>query len=219
VGLGSLLFREQREVEERLDEYLDHWRTCITGLRDGMHSFLEEGPGEKVDYHYARVDREESTSDSLRRAVERKLFGKALLPEARGDIMRILEALDSVINRAESTLRQVVIERLEVEPWMHQGLRLLIDKTAEACGCLHEAGCHLLHGQDRPVAELVQRVDEIESRCDHVEDDLLGRLFASDLDLARKLQLKDFVRRISTVSDLAEKAADQINIVSIKRRV
>jgi predicted phosphate transport protein (TIGR00153 family) len=219
VLLANLLFREQREVEARLAEYLDHWWSCIDHLRAGLRSFLEEGPGEQVDYFYGRIDREESTSDHLRRTVESRLFGKALLPEARGDIMRILEALDVVINRAESVLRQVVIERLEVEPWMAHGLDRLIDETAEGCRWLHEAGCNLLHGRDQPIADLVRKVDDVESRCDHLEDDLLGRIFTSDLELARKLQLKDFVRRLGTISDLAEKAADQIHIVSIKRRV
>jgi len=219
VKLADLLFREQREVEARLAEYLDHWWSCIDGLRAGMHSFLEEGSGEQVDFYYGRVDREESTSDGLRRAVESRLFAKALLPEARGDIMRTLEAFDVVINRAESVLRQVVIERLQVEPWMLQDLARLIDQTAEGCRCLHQAGCHLLHGRDQPIAGLVRQVDEIESRCDHVEDDLLERIFASDLDLARKLQLKDFVRRLGTISDLAEEVADHLHIVSIKRRV
>lgn len=219
MGLRDLFSREQRELEERLGEYLNHWWYCIDCLRQGMEAFLAEGPGEQVDYFYTRVDREESKSDELRRGVETRLYARALLPESRGDILRVLEALDAVINRAESTLRQVVIERIEVAEWMHDALSQLIAGTADSCRCLHEAGSHLLKGRDAPIAELVRQVDEIESRCDHLEDDLLERIFASDLDLARKLQLKDFVRRISTISDLAEKAADQIHLAGIKRRV
>jgi len=219
MALSDLLFRKQKLVEENLAEYLEHWKECLECFRLGMDAYLAEGPGEQIDFYYSRVHKEESRGDDLRRAIETELYEKALLPEARGDILRILEALDKVMNRTESTLRQLVIERLETEPWMVPNLRRLTETTHDACLDLHKAALHLLRGEDDPVRALVQKVDEAESRCDHLEEDLLGRLFAGDLELARKLQLKDFVRRLSTVSDIAESASDRLHIVSIKRRV
>ena len=219
MGLKDLFFSQQRVLEKRLAEYLDHWLSCVRFLQDGMQAFLDEGPGEQADFYYARVDRAESRGDELRRGVETRLYSKALLPESRGDILGVLEALDAVINRAESVLRQVVIERIEIEPWMQQSLSRLISCTVEACECLHEAACALLHGKDEPLAQLAERIDLVESRCDHMEDDLMAKVFTSDLDLARKLQLKDLIRRIGTISDMAEAAAYRINIVGLKRRV
>lgn len=219
MGLGDLVFRKQAAVEGRMSDYLDHWKECIECFRLGMESYLERGPGEKLDYFYARVDREESNGDELRRAIERELYEKALLPEARGDILRTLEGLDLVINRCESTIRQLVIERLQTEPWMHEELVELLEATIEACTALHQAATFLLGGKDEPIPELIKRVDMFESRCDHLELDLLGRIFSSDLELARKLQLKDFVRRIGTIADFAESSSDIIHIVSIKRKV
>ncbi len=215
----DLFFSQHAVLEKRLGEYLDHWLACVGYLRDGMHAFLAEGPGEQVDFYYARVDKAESRGDELRRGVETRLYSKALLPESRGDILGVLESLDVVINRAESVLRQVVIERLEVEPWMCQSLGRLVDGTVEACESLHEAGRSVLGGDNQPLEELAKRIDLIESRCDHLEDDLMGQVFASHLELARKLQLKDFIRRLATISDMAEAAAHRIHIVGLKRRV
>jgi predicted phosphate transport protein (TIGR00153 family) len=219
MGLVELFLGRHRQLESRLQEYLDHWISCFGYLRDGMRAFLEEGPGEQVDFYYSRVDRAESQGDEVRRRVETTLYSKALLPESRGDILRMLEAFDVVINRVESLLRQIVVERIEIESWMQQDLLRLVDATINACEVLHKAGSSLLHGKDRPLAEMARQVDELESRCDHLENDLLGRVFASDLDLARKLQLKDLIRRLGTISDLAESAADQVHIVGLKRRV
>ncbi len=219
MALKDLFFSQHRVLEKRLGEYLDHWLECIGHLRDGMQAFLEEGPGEQVDFHYHRVDQAESKGDELRRGVETRLYSKALLPESRGDILGVLEALDVVINRAESVLRQVVIERLPMEPWMGQSISRLVIATVEACELLHKASRALLSGRDTPLAEMARQIDDIESRCDHLEDDMMGRIFASDLDLARKLQLKDFIRRLSTISDMAESAAHRIHIVGLKRRV
>lgn len=219
MSIGDLFFQKQKSVEKQLAQYLEHWWGCIECFDKGMTAFLDEGPGEAVDYFYSRVDREESRGDELRRGVETDLYAKALLPEARGDILRVLEALDRVVNRVESTVRQIVIERMLAEPWMITGLERHSARTVEACKALHEAAEGLLGGEDATIASLVRRVDELETRCDHIEEDLLGKIFASDLDLARKLQLKDFVRRLGTISDFAESAADTIHIVSIKRKV
>ena len=219
MALSNLFFSRQKEIERRLGEYLDHWWGCVDCFEKGIAAFLDEGPGETVDFYYSRIDREESKGDELRRSVERDLYAKALLPEARGDILRVLEALDKVVNRLESTIRQLVIERIQLEPWMRSDLQRHAACSIEVCKVLHEASIQLLAGNDEPVPKLIRRVDELETRCDHMEEDLLGRIFASDLDLARKLQAKDLVRRIGTISDLAETAADTMHIVSIKRRV
>lgn len=219
MGLRSLLFSEEKELWKRLREYLDHWHACVGYLHDGMRVYLDEGPGEQVDYYYTLAGKAESRGDELRRGAETRLYSKALLPESRGDILGVLEALDVVINRIESLLRQIVIERLEVEAWMCRDLSRLVDVTVDACELLHQAADAILQGNDDPVAELARRIDHAESRCDHLEDELMGRIFASDLDLTRKLQLKDFIRRLGTISDLAEAAADRIHIASLKRRV
>ncbi len=217
--IGDLLFRKQKDVERQLEAYLEHWKKCIEYLQRGMDAYLDEGAGEQIDYYYTRVDRAESRGDEIRRGIETDLYEKALLPEARGDILRTLESLDLVINRAESLIRGVVIERLEIEPWMVPNVRQLMGFVVEACELLHQAALHLARGEDEPVSGLTHRVEEAESRADHLEEDILGRVFASDLELARKLQLKDFVRRIGTIADLAESASDRMHIVSIKRRV
>jgi predicted phosphate transport protein (TIGR00153 family) len=219
VKLGNIFFSRQRVVEKRLVEYLDHWWECIECFQKGMGAYLADGLGEELDFYYSRIDKEESKGDELRRRIEVELFAQALLPESRGDILRVLEALDLVINRAESTIRQLVIERLQVETWMNPGLSCLTKVTVKTCKTLHVMASHLMRGEDDPVGELVHKVQEAESRCDHVEQDLLGKVFASNLDLARKLQLKDFVRRMGTISDFAESAGDRIHIVSVKRRV
>ena len=219
MALTDLLFQKQKDIERRLGQYLEHWWGCIECFDKGMTAYLEEGPGESVDFYYSRVDREESKGDELRRSVETDLYAKALMPEARGDILRTLEALDKVINRVESIIRQLVVERVKTEPWMNASMARLTQWSIEACRALHEAGAHLNSGDDDAIPTLVREVSEYETRCDHLEEDLLGKVFASDLDLARKLQLKDLVRRIGTVTDAAEAAADTLHIVSIKRRV
>jgi uncharacterized protein len=219
MALTDLLFQKQKDIEKRLGQYLDHWWGCVECFDKGMTAYLEEGPGESVDFYYSRVDREESKGDELRRGVETDLYAKALMPEARGDILRTLEALDKVINRVESIIRQLVVERVKTEPWMNASMARLTQWSLEACRALHEAGTHLNGGNDDAIPALVRKVSEFETRCDHIEEDLLGKVFSSDLELARKLQLKDLVRRIGTITDLAEAAGDTLHIVSIKRRV
>jgi len=44
-------------------------------------------------------------------------------------------------------------------------------------------------------------------------------IFDSDLELARKLHLREFVEQIDGIADLAEDIADRLAIYSIKRTV
>ena len=67
--------------------------------------------------------------------------------------------------------------------------------------------------------KIAARIEELEQKVDKAEWKLLERIFDSDLELARKLQLRDFVRRTAAISDLCEDASDMLEILVVKRRI
>jgi uncharacterized protein Yka (UPF0111/DUF47 family) len=69
------------------------------------------------------------------------------------------------------------------------------------------------------VKEFVRSIDIKESHCDHLERQLVARIFQSDLDPFQKLQIKELVIMIGDLSDQADRVSRRIDIVSIKRRV
>jgi len=58
-----------------------------------------------------------------------------------------------------------------------------------------------------------------EKEADIISSALKKEIFDSDVELARKLHLREFVEQIDSIADMAEDVADRLAIYSIKRLV
>ena len=58
-----------------------------------------------------------------------------------------------------------------------------------------------------------------EKEADIIGTNLKKAIFNSDLDLAHKLHLREFVEQIDSIADMAEDVADRLAIYAIKRLV
>jgi len=72
------------------------------------------------------------------------------------------------------------------------------------------------------VDEALERAAVIQAK-EHEVDELrwraLRKVFGSDMELARKLQMRDLVARMSEISDRIEDASDYIVVIAVKSRV
>jgi uncharacterized protein Yka (UPF0111/DUF47 family) len=66
---------------------------------------------------------------------------------------------------------------------------------------------------------LVSTIDHKESHCDHIERRIVTKVFDSDIDPFKKLQLKEFIIYMGEISDQTHRVSKRINITSMKRRV
>jgi predicted phosphate transport protein (TIGR00153 family) len=209
------LFRLNRELRQQLAVYVEKARLVAETFRDGLRHYRQHGL-QDLD-QFARVShREESECDRLRRQVERDLFAKSLLPESREDIMGLLEHLDLVINQAEDVLRQIVLQRIELPLPFQDAYAELGERSYEAAAVLLEQAAAALANDPR-TRELGDAVKACESRVDQSEQHLVAALFASDLELARKLHYRDLVTMTAEISDLAEDAANLLTVFALKR--
>lgn len=209
------LYRRNRELRDQLALYIDKARAVFDAFRDGLAYYREHGyPGLE---RYARLSHtDESECDQVRRQIERDLFAKSLLPEAREDVMSLLEHIDLVINQAEDVLRQIVLQRIALPP-------ALMDRYAELGTCCHRAAITLMDqaaaalGNAPTARELGDAVKACESQADQSEQGLVAALFASDLPLAEKLYYRDLVTLTAAMGDLAEDAANLVTVFALKR--
>ena len=67
------------------------------------------------------------------------------------------------------------------------------------------------------VKESIARVVTFETEADRLEWETIKKLFKSNLDLARKLHLRELVEDIAYISDLAEDAAERLGVMIVKR--
>jgi hypothetical protein len=59
-------------------------------------------------------------------------------------------------------------------------------------------------------------VHELEREIDILQDDILHRIFQSDLSLVEKIHLRELVLRLGQISNSAENASDKVRGLTIK---
>ena len=156
----------------------------------------------------------EAQNDSYRRLVENNLYAYMILPDMRSDILRLLEMCDKVINKYESNLLVVSVEQPELLDNLRENLLKMIQTDLECVGSLVSGVRVFFDGQE--IKEFTKKTYQMEHLVDSQALQLKSLVFQSDIELARKIQLKEFVYNIEKISDIAEDTADILNIMAVK---
>ena len=211
------IFRRTRELEGEIDEFMDNLAQSALAFTRAVAIFLAAGRSEEFDEKLGQVNDLESRSDDLRRAIERKLYAQTLIPESRGDVLGLLENLDSVLNSFEGTLWGFSIENPDIPEPYHEDYRALTEQAAAAVEALVLASRAFFRNVEM-VGDHMHKVIFYEKEADKVSTKLKRRIFDSDIDLAQKLHLRHFVELIDNIADRSEDVADRLAIYAIKRR-
>ncbi|MBN2498132.1 MAG: DUF47 family protein [Deltaproteobacteria bacterium] len=214
----TFFWRKQDKIEEMLERYFEQCDKCFQGFEKAFRTFREMGQGEAFEAAVQSTHKIESTADDLRREIEHTLYGKALLPESRGDLLGLLEAFDSLPNMAETILFSLRCQRIVVPDLIADDIQKLMDVNLQAYYLVRKAVDNLFHNP-RVTLHSTKDVDMKESESDREEREVLCKIFSSDLDMGTKLLMKDLVLLIGNISDRAEKTADRIGIIAIKRQI
>ena len=213
------IFRKQHEVQALITKYLEALKmtqenfslaleTCLTDDKAcGNFGFLSD-----------ETHRFESQADDVREEIKTLMYDKILLPESRGDIMRLLDGMDHIPRYMEIVLNIIKTQMLVIPDFLVADIRELVGASLEACELMSRQVEDLFKRKGQ-IKELVSVIDMKESQCDKIERQLISAIFESDLDGFQKLQLKELVIYLGDISDHVDMISKQINIMSLKRRV
>ena len=210
-------WKKERQVREQVEAYLQETVQALDRFQDTFGEYFAHGLSERFEALVHETHGHEAAADDSRREIEQALYDQALIPESRGDILGLLEAVDLVPNKAESACFQVSTEQLVMPAEFAQRFEQIVHGSVAA----HENLCRAVRALfDDPsqVGEIAVRVSECEGRVDAMEQALIRAIFASDLEMGGKIQLKDLVLSLGSISDRAENASDRVRIISVKRR-
>ena len=187
-------------------------------LQKTVASFVQDGDRKRLAEGFVRVHDAEGLADDVRREIEVLMYSKALFPESRGDILGLIEAMDKVPNNCEAAVRMILNQHIPLPPEFTEGILAMVDASSRCVTELVNAVRHLFSNFVQATA-YVGKVDELESEVDHIEEDLIDRIFSGNEQGYIKILLRDLVRKISSISDQAENAGDRIRIMVAKRAV
>lgn len=211
------LFKSSRGIETKIDAFFDTVAEGALVYRAGVRAYLKEEAAEFANA-LKSIDKLESTADKLSRDVESHLYSHSLIPEHRGDVLGLLENTDNIIDTAKYCLVQFSVEQPQVPAEFHDGYCKLADAGCEAVEAVI-VSARAFFKDVRAVKDNLFKVHHFEKEADGISDRLKRSIFASDLDLARKIHLRYFANNVEKVSDRAEEVADRLAIYAIKRTI
>ncbi|MBF0213108.1 MAG: DUF47 family protein [Magnetococcales bacterium] len=212
------LFGRTKALEHKLDEFLDVLSECNIQFKAAITYFLEAGGNNAAAFQQKvkEVSTMESRGDDLRRTIEAELYEQALIPDFRGDVLSLLEDLDTLINMFEDNLINFAIENPQFPAELHKELKLLCEQVAlsvESCVMSTRAFFRDINA----VRDHSHKVMLYEKEADKLSIALKTAIFKIDLGLDQKAHLRNFVDKIDQLADEAEDVCDLLAIYTIKR--
>ncbi len=212
------IFGRTKALESEIDEFLDRLSQCALVFKLAVRIYLVEGNNGEFERKLQQVSELESRADQLRRSIEIQLYSQTLIPESRGDVLGLLETLDSVLNIFEGTLWNFSIETPEISSHLQQDFQDLTEMAVLAVESLVLAARSFFRNIEA-VGDHLHKVMFYEKEADKVSTKLKRAIFAQDIPLSHKAHLRHFAEQIDNVADRAEDVADRLAIYTIKRKI
>lgn len=214
----GFLFKKQQQIEKLIFSYIENFRKTKKLFSDAFAVCNSNPFCNDFDFLTSQTHKYESRGDDIRDEINRLMYGKALLPESREDIMRLLESMDKILGHFETILHMIKGEQIVIPNFTMPKIQELFTSSLESCDLMLEQ-VDALFSTQQGIRELVAKIDLLESRCDHIERGLINAVFVSKLNLARKIQTKEVILLIGNISDQVDRVSKRVNIISMKRIV
>ena len=212
------LFKRTKQLELKVDEILDLVSQSSMAFEQAIDSYLSEGVDTRFNQRVDQLVSLETRGDELGLAVELELYHETLIPDARGDVLTLLEALDGIINSFKGILFYFATETPEIPDELRQDFNDLAKLSCATVEALVLAA-RAFFRDVQTVNDHIHKVHYYEKEADVLVTKLRREIFQKDLPLANKIHLRFFAERIVWVSDMAEEVADKLTIYAIKRTI
>ncbi len=210
-------FKHANKSIELIDKFLDTIDQGALIFKEGVKNYLYGNRDSFVD-NLKTLSSLETDADITRRKVENILYTQSLMPQLRGDIMRLLEELDNIIDLAKTNLFQFDVEVPNIPAELNQDLVKLTELSCSAIESVVPAARAYFRSPEL-VKEKIHRVYLYEKEADKLADSIKRRVFQElpIQKLSEKFHLRYFTLHIEKISDAAERVADVLSIMAIKR--
>ncbi len=213
--MSIIHLKQSKVLETQIDEFLDAVSRASLVFRGGIREFMA-GEIEHFEGTIVEITQMENRADDLRHTIETQLYTHSLIPEIRGDVLGLLENMDTVINAEKKTLLQFSVEMPEIPAGFAGDFLALADVCMNAAEAVVTAVRAFFHDFNM-VKNYLHKVYFHEKEADKISDRLKRRIFSSSLDLSQKIHLRYFALHVENISDHAEDVADRLGISTIKR--
>ncbi|MEA2102468.1 MAG: DUF47 family protein [Thermodesulfobacteriota bacterium] len=214
--MGFDVLKKTMGIERKINDFLDQVSEAGMLFGEGVEFYLNG----RMDVFAQKLDaisEKEHQGDILRKTIDHELYTRTLIPESRGDVLRLMEDMDSLLDRFKGAMWRFEIERVDICADLHDdflGLVSCVCKSVEAMISSSRA----FFNDIEAVSDHMHKVSFWETESDKASTRLQRAIFSKkDIELSHRLQLRDFAVHIDRIADRAEDAADNLGIYVIKR--
>ena len=214
----SSLFSDTKKLEREIDGFVDILSEVGLVFKSVVPTYLNHSANGKFEEMVEKVKEMESKADKITKEVEHTLYEETLIPDARSDVLRLLEHMDEIIGMYQGNCYHFSIQKPQFPKEFHDDL---ISLTETVVDCV-EALCLTVRSffrDTKSVRDNAHKVTYYEKESDIKFSAIARRIFNSDLNLDQKMHLRYFVEKIDRICDQSEDIADELIIYSIKRSV
>lgn len=210
--------KKEEKVIKLFSKHLEKVEEGVNLLTELIELYVTNDMEKSVELS-KQISNIESEADSLRRKTESEMYQGAFLPNFRGELLELIEAVDKVMNKTQTVSEILIFQKPKIpenfKPDFLEQSRL-VKKTYKS---LKKSIENVFENIEKS-SEYIQKVELQEHEEDILEKDLIRRLFEIDsLELSEKLQLKDLFLQIGDIADRAEDASDKLEIIVLKRNI
>ena len=212
------VFGQTKQLEREIDQFVDIISEVGLVFKTIIPLYLTSGATDKFDEMVEQVREMESKADKITKEVERTLYEETLIPDARSDVLRLLEHMDEIIGMYQGNCYHFSIQKPDFPKEFHEDLNNL---TESVVNCV-ESLCLTVRSFFRDIKSVrdnAHKVTFYEKESDKQFSTLARKIFDTDLSLDKKMHLRYFVEKIDRICDLAEDIADEVQIYAIKRAI
>ncbi|MDK2906824.1 MAG: uncharacterized protein PWQ66_785 [Petrotoga sp.] len=210
--------KKEEKVIKLFSKHLEKVEEGLNLLTELIEFYVTNDMDKSVELS-KQISNVESQADTLRRKTESEMYQGAFLPNFRGELLELIEAVDKVMNKTQTVSEILVFQKPKIpEDFREDFLKQcgLVKKTYKF---LKKSIENVFENIEKS-GEYIQKVELHEHEEDILEKDMLRRLFEiNNLELCEKLQLKDLFLQIGDIADKAEDASDKLEIIVLKRNI
>ncbi len=210
-----MFLKKTKKLEAQIDEYLD---LVIKGglvFKLGIKCYFDAQPDD-FEGHLKDLRKIEERADDLRRNIEIKLYTRTLIPEARGDVLGLLESCDKALNITADTLLEFSVEIPNLFPELKSDF---LEIAESSISCLENtvSGIRSYFKNIDAVRDYIIKVQFYKKETNKIAEKIKRTIFRSEHELSNKIHARYFAFHIERIAEQSEDVCDKLSIAIIKR--
>ncbi len=219
------LFGKTKLLEGQIDEFLDKLAEGAIYFERGITAYLEAGEfSETCEEKLSQITDLKEKCQELRRSIVNTLYSEMLIPDFRGDVLRLLTNLFSLLDDMGKNFQDLMIEQSHTYKVDEQGdaqvstqefleLVKVVVKSVDVVVVAARA----FFRNPKSVRDHIYQVRVYESEADKIAISLKKKIFDTELKFSEKINLGAIVNAVDAIADKAEDVADELAIYAIQR--